>query len=69
MIINPDQDYPYQMNIELLKKVSDETDLLALRNKFLTNNIYPIFSIKYEVIQATKYPHIRGMVLNSIKFD
>ena len=38
MIINPDQDYPYQMNIELLKKESDETDLLALRNKCLTNN-------------------------------
>ena len=28
MIINPDQDYPYQMNIELLKKESDETDIL-----------------------------------------
>ena len=68
MIINPDQDYPYQMNIELLKKESDETDLLALRNKCLTNNAYPIFSIKY-VIQATQYPHIREMVLNSIKFD
>ena len=38
MIINPDQDYPYQMNIELLKKESDETDHLALRNKYLTNN-------------------------------
>ena len=69
MIINPDQDYPYQMNIELLKKESDETDLLALRNKCLTNNAYPIFSIKYEVIQATQYPHIREMVLNSIKLD
>ena len=69
MIINPDQDYPYQMNIELLKKESDEIDLLALRNKFLTNNAYPIFSIKYEVMQAAQYPHIREMVLNSIKFD
>ena len=69
MIINPDQDYPYQMNIELLKKESDETDLLELRNKCLTNNAYPIFSIKYKVIQATQYPHIREMVLNSIKFD
>ena len=28
MIINPDQDYPHQMNIELLKKESDETDIL-----------------------------------------
>ena len=26
MIINPDQDYPYQMNIELLKKESDEIE-------------------------------------------
>ena len=69
MIINPDQDYPYQMNIELLKKESDETDLLALMNKYLTNNACPIFSMKYEVIQATQYPHIREMVLNSIKFD
>ena len=69
MIINPDQDYPYQMNIELLKKESDETDLLALRNKCLTNNTYPIFSIKYEAIQATRRPHIRQMVLNSMKFD
>ena len=57
------------MNIKLIKKESDETDLLALRNKCLTNNAYVIFSIKYEVIQATQYPHIREMVLNSIKFD
>ena len=42
MIINPDQDYPYQMNIELLKKESDEKDLLALKNKCLTNNAYQI---------------------------
>ena len=68
-IINLDQDYPYQMNIELLKKEKDETDLLALRKKCLTSNAYPIFSIKYEVIQATQYPHIREMVLDSIKFD
>ena len=66
---NPDQDYPYQRNIELLKKERDETDLLAFRNKCLRNNAYPIFSIKYEVIQATQYPHIREMVLNSIKLD
>ena len=69
MIINPDQDYPYQMNIELLKKESDETDLLALRNKCLTNNAYTFFSIKYEVIQATQYPHVREIVLNSTKVD
>ena len=67
--INPDQDYPYQMNIELIKKESDETDLLALRTKCVTNNACRIFSMKYEVIQATQYPHIREMVLNSMKFD
>ena len=43
MIINPDQDYPYQMNIKLIKKESDETDLLAFRNKCLTNNAYTFF--------------------------
>ena len=69
MIINPDQDYPYQMNIELLKKESDEKDLLALSNKCLTNNACPIFSMKYDVIQARQYPHIREIVLNSITFD
>ena len=67
--MNPDQDYSYQMNIELLKKESDEADLLALRNKCLTNNPCQIFSMKYEFIQATQYPHIRKMVLNSIKFN
>ena len=69
IILNPDQDYPYQMNIELLKKESDETDLLALRNKCLTNNGYPISSMKYQVIKETQYPHIKETVLNSIKFD
>ena len=67
VIINPDQDYPHQMNIELLKKESDKTDLLALRNKCLTNNACAIFSMKCEVMQATQYPHIRKVVLNSIK--
>ena len=66
MTINADQDYPCQMNCELLKKESDETHLLTLRNKCLTNNAYPIFSMKYEVIQSTHYPHIREMVLNYI---
>ena len=27
------------------------------------------FSIKYEVIQATQYPHVREMVLKSTKVD
>ena len=40
MTINPDQDYPYQMNIELLKKESDETKFLALRSKRLMNRSY-----------------------------
>ena len=66
MIINADQDYPYQMNCELLKKESHERHLLTLRNKCLTNNAYPIFSMNYEVIQSTHYPHIREMVLNYI---
>ena len=57
------------MNIKLLKKQSDETDFMALKNNCLAKNAYPIFSMKYKVIQATQCPHIREMVLNSIKFD
>ena len=57
------------MNIKLLKKQSDETDFLALKNKCLANNAYPTFSMKHKVIQATQCPHIREMVFNSIKFD
>ena len=57
------------MNIKLLKKQSDETDFMALKNNCLAKNAYPIFSMKYTVIQATQCPHIRKMVLNSIKFD
>ena len=66
VIINPDQDYPHQMNNELLKKESDKTDLLALRNKCLTNNACAIFSMKCEVVQTTQYPHIREAVLNIV---
>ena len=57
------------MNTKLLKKQSGETDFLALKNKCLANNAYPAFSMKHKVIQATQCPHIREMVLNSIKFD
>ena len=52
------------MNIELLlKKESEETALLALRIKGFTNSAYPIFIMKYEVIQATQYPHMTGKIV------